>query len=130
MILTKLEYLRRFTSQERVTIRQAAKTEPVLEDYLAMLELAEAIDTEDADTVAAVRMLERVGLIAAGRAVEILSEPVVAQPPAPPSQFIPTHTVQEFGPAMVEANGTVRLADGRWTTLDALAAMNKTVEAI
>ena len=45
MILTKLEYLRRFTSQERVTIRQASKTEPVLEDYLAMLELADAIDT-------------------------------------------------------------------------------------
>lgn len=129
MILTKLEYLRRFTSQERVTIRQASKTEPVLEDYLAMLELAEAIDTEDADTVAAVQMLEMVGLIAAGRAAEILSAAQV-QPSPLSTPFVQTHTVQDLGPAMVEADGTVRLADGRWTTLDALAAMNKTVEAI
>ena len=129
MILTKLEYLRRFTSQERVTIRQASKTEPVLEDYLAMLELAEAIDTEDADTVAAVQMLEMVGLIAAGRAAEILSTAQV-QPSPPSAPFVQTHTVQDLGPAMVEADGTVRLTDGRWTTLDALTAMNKTVEAI
>lgn len=33
--MTKLEYLRRFTTAERVAIRAAAKTEPVLEDYLA-----------------------------------------------------------------------------------------------
>ena len=130
MILTKLEYLRRFTGTERVTIRQAAKTEPVLEDYLAMLELAEAIDTEDADTMAAVQMLEMVGLIAPGRAAEILAEQVPETPAPSPAPFVQTHTVQDLGPAMVEADGTVRLADGRWTTLDALAAMNKTLEAI
>lgn len=71
--LTKLQYLRRFTSMERVTIRQAAKAEPALEDYLAMLELAEDISLDDADTVAAVNMLELAGLIAPGRAAEILA---------------------------------------------------------
>lgn len=71
--LTKLQYLRRFTSMERVTIRTAAKTEPVLEDYLAMLELAEDISLDDADTIAAVNMLELAGLIAPGRAAEILA---------------------------------------------------------
>lgn len=72
-ILTKLEYLRRFTTEERVTIREASKANPVLEDYLAMMELAEEIDTGDADTIAAVNMLERVGLIGAGRANEVLN---------------------------------------------------------
>ena len=72
MILTKLEYLRRFTSAERVAIRAAAKMEPVLEDYMSLLELAEEINTQDSDTIAAVQMLESVGLISAGRANEIL----------------------------------------------------------
>lgn len=71
--LSKLEYLRRFTTAERVTIRHAAKSEPVLEDYLAMLELAQDINLDDPDTVAAVGMLEQVGLIAQGRAAEVLA---------------------------------------------------------
>lgn len=72
-ILSKLEYLRRFTSEERVTIRQAAKVTPVLEDYLSLLELADEINTGDADTIAAVNMLEQAGLIAQGRAAEVLA---------------------------------------------------------
>ena len=71
--ITKLEYLRRFTTVERVTIRTASKSEPVLEDYLAMMELAGDIDLDDADTVGAVSMLEGAGLIATGRAAEILA---------------------------------------------------------
>ena len=71
-IITKLAYLRRFTSQERVTIRAAAKAEPVLEDYMALLELSEEISLDDPDTIAAVTMLEMAGLIASGRAAEIL----------------------------------------------------------
>mgnify|MGYP000937165325 CR=1 FL=1 len=72
-VMTKLEYLRRFTQDERVAIRAAAKSNAVLEDYMALLELAQDVDTTDADTVAAVNMLEQVGLIAAGRAQEILN---------------------------------------------------------
>ena len=72
-ILSKLDYLRRFTGEERLTIRQAAKVTPVLEDYLAMLELADEINTGDADTIAAVNMLEQAGLIASGRAAEVLA---------------------------------------------------------
>lgn len=72
-ILTKLEYLRRFTTEERVNIRESAKTNPVLEDYLVMMELADEINTGDADTIAAVNMLEQVGLIGAGRASEVLN---------------------------------------------------------
>ena len=72
-ILTKLEYLRRFTQEERIVIRQAATQSPVLDDYLSLLELAEEVSLGDADTVAAVRLLEAAGLIAAGRVAEILA---------------------------------------------------------
>ncbi len=71
--LSKLAYLRRFTGEERVTIRTVAKTNPVLEDYMALLELSEEISLDDPDTIAAVKMLEGAGLIAAGRAAEILA---------------------------------------------------------
>lgn len=72
-VMTKLEFLRRFTQEERVAIRTVAKSNPVLEDYMAMIDLAQDIDTSDPDTQAGVRMLESVGLIGAGRAQEILN---------------------------------------------------------
>lgn len=71
--LTKLEYLRRFTVEERVAIRAAAEQNAVLADYLALMELAQEINTGDPDTIAAVQMLEQAGLIATGRAQEILN---------------------------------------------------------
>jgi len=72
-VFSKLAYLRRFTQEERIAIRAAATQSPALADYLALLELAEEIDTGDADTIAAVHMLEQLGLLAAGRALEILN---------------------------------------------------------
>lgn len=71
--LTKLEYLRRFTVEERVAIRAAAEQNQVLADYLQLMELAQDINTGDPDTIAAVTMLEQAGLIALGRAQEILN---------------------------------------------------------
>ena len=72
-VMTKLEFLRRFTQAERVAIRTVAKSNGQLEDYMAMIDLAQEIDTADADTKAGVQMLELVGLIAEGRAAEILA---------------------------------------------------------
>ena len=72
-VMTKLEYLRRFTVGERVAIRAAAEQNAVLADYLQLMELAQDINTGDPDTIAAVTMLEQAGLIAAGRAQEILN---------------------------------------------------------
>ena len=71
--ITKLEYLRRFTTAERVAIRAAAVANPVLDDYLNLMELAQEINLDDTDTVAAVQMLEQAWLIAAGRAAEVLA---------------------------------------------------------
>lgn len=73
MIWTKLEYLRRFSQDERIAIRATAKVVPELEDYLQLLELAEEVRSDDPDIVGALQKLEDVGLIAAGRAQEILN---------------------------------------------------------
>jgi len=70
---TKLEYLRRFTQEERIAIRTAAKTVPQLEDYMALMELASEVRSDDPDIVSALNMLEAGGLIGAGRAQEILN---------------------------------------------------------
>ena len=72
-IMTKREYLGRFTQAERVAIRAAASANPVLDDYLKLMELAQEINLDDPDTVAAVTLLEQVGLLAQGRGVEILA---------------------------------------------------------
>lgn len=71
--ITKLEYLRRFTPKERIAIRAAAEQDAALTDYLQLMELAQEINLDDPDTIAAVQMLEQSGLIAAGRAAEVLA---------------------------------------------------------
>jgi hypothetical protein len=72
MTWTKLEYLRRFTQDERIAIRAAAKSVPQLEDYLALMELAGEVRSDDPDIVTALAMLEAGGLIGTGRADQIL----------------------------------------------------------
>ena len=71
--ITRLEYLRRFTTEERVTIRAVSAQNAVLADYLQLMEMAQDISLDDPDTIAAVNMLEQAGLLASGRAAEVLS---------------------------------------------------------
>ena len=71
-ILTKLQFLQRFTTSERLGIFAAAKQSPEAEMWLEMFKLAEEIDLSDASTIEGVQMLEVAGIIATGRANEIL----------------------------------------------------------
>ena len=75
--ITGVQYLRRFTQDERIAIRGAAQSSAVLDDYLKLLDATIAqgglVNLNDPDTVAAVSMLEQVGLLSAGRAVEVLA---------------------------------------------------------
>lgn len=71
--LTHLEFLRRFTATERVTITAASAQNPALADYMKMLDSAKLINLSDADVAAGVSTLEQAGIITAGRANEILS---------------------------------------------------------
>lgn len=75
--ISGVSYLRRFTQAERIAIRAAAAGSAVLDDYLKLLDITIAqggiVNLDDPDTIAAVNMLESVGLIATGRAAEVLA---------------------------------------------------------
>lgn len=71
--LTRLEFLSRFTVAERVAIRSAAKTDAIIEDFLAMLEAAQSVIPSHPDTVAGVGYLVQSGLLLPARAAEVLA---------------------------------------------------------
>ncbi len=70
--LTHVQFLRRFTDAERVKINQLRVSDVKIDDYFHLLELAKFINVEDSTVIEGVNMLETSGLIASGRAREIL----------------------------------------------------------
>lgn len=70
--LTHLQFLRRFTSDERAAINTAAKENASVNDYMSMLQMAKFISTKDADVILGVNMLEQNKIIGKGRAGQIL----------------------------------------------------------
>lgn len=70
---TRLEFLDLFTHAELSGIYSAAKTIVDIEIYLDKVKAAEFIDLADPRTIAGVNSLESSGLIAVGRAAEILA---------------------------------------------------------
>ena len=72
-VLSKVAYLKRFTQTERINIRAAAAVNPVVDDYVQLLNLTNEVDLDDPDTVGGVNALEAAGLLSAGRAAEILA---------------------------------------------------------
>jgi len=71
--LHKVDFLRLFTQAERIAIRAAAKVNPVVEDYQAMLDAATLIRLSDPDIQEGIPDLEDAGLIGPGRAAQILA---------------------------------------------------------
>ena len=76
MRITKLGFKQRFTQEERIAIRTASSANPVVFDFQDLVDSATFIDLSRQDTADAVNALEQFGLIAAGRASQILSPPV------------------------------------------------------
>lgn len=70
--LTHLQFLRRFTVQERFAINTAAKDNASVNDYMLMLQIAKFINVKDKDVIIGVNMLEKNKILSTGRAVEIL----------------------------------------------------------
>ncbi|MBK8752359.1 MAG: hypothetical protein IPL99_12250 [Candidatus Competibacteraceae bacterium] len=70
-IVSALEFLKRLTPPERIAIRTSAN--PIVNDFRYMLENAPSIRLDNTDTVNGTNDLEAIGLIAVGRAAEILS---------------------------------------------------------
>lgn len=71
--LTKLEYMNRFTDIELVAIYTAAKVSVEVEIWLEKFKLAEFVNPQDPTTIAGLQALETAGLLAQGRAAEILA---------------------------------------------------------
>jgi len=67
-ILSPAEFMQRFTVQERIAIRGERGTDPVVHDFLSLLEVAQNVDLDDPATVAGVGYLVSVNLLTAERA--------------------------------------------------------------
>jgi hypothetical protein len=74
--ITRLAFLNRFTTAERIAVRDAAKTNPVVEDFMDMISLAGFIDLGRTDTQLGVGYLAQQGYLTAERAQAILTDPI------------------------------------------------------
>ena len=69
--MSRLEFLQRFTTAERLAIR--ASTDPGVSDFLFLLDHADTVTTTDALTQQGVNYLVSLGLLTATRAAQILA---------------------------------------------------------
>lgn len=72
-IISKLSFMRRFTLDEMTAVYNAAKSNTTIEVWIDEVKVADNINLDDADLVSGVNQLEKVGVIASGRALEILN---------------------------------------------------------
>lgn len=70
-LLSKLDFLNRFTLEERLAIR--ASTDTIVFDIMKLLEAADFIDVTNQSTIQGVQYLAIVGLIASTRISEVLT---------------------------------------------------------
>lgn len=70
---TKKEFLLKFTPTEYAAIAAATKTNAALDYYWQLFMVAENVLKTDPATIAGINALEGAGLLAAGRAAEILA---------------------------------------------------------
>ena len=70
---TKKEFLLKFTPSEYAAIIAATKVNPLLDYYWQLFMVAENVLKTDPATIAGINALEGAGMLAAGRAAEILA---------------------------------------------------------
>lgn len=70
-VYTKLEFLNRFTAQERINIRSSS--DPIVEDFMELLNAASEVDKTYPDTIAGMNYLVSAGLLTQQRLEEILA---------------------------------------------------------
>ena len=70
--ILKIDFMRRFTPEERVAIRTAAQTDQVLVDIEELLRAAQKVRLNHPDTIYGINYLVSVGLLTQARADEIL----------------------------------------------------------
>lgn len=72
-LLTKLEYMERFTDEELGTIFTVAKQSVAVEVWLEKFKLASEINLDDPRILGGLQALESAGILATGRAMEIIA---------------------------------------------------------
>lgn len=70
---TPVDFLRRFTPSERIGARAARKTDPILDDFYALLEQSPAIFSDDPDVAMGLGYMAHQGLLTVERMTEILN---------------------------------------------------------
>lgn len=71
--MTKLSFMRRFSPEQRIALRETAKTDPILDDAQRLLDWAQDVDVADPDTQQLVGYLAQIGIIAPEDVVRILA---------------------------------------------------------
>ena len=71
-ILTKKDFLKRFTPQEYIGIKSAAQANGNVDYYWQLFMLAEEINLDDPDTVSGLNLLVYAGLLQSDRVQQIL----------------------------------------------------------
>ena len=69
--MSPFNFMRRFTAQERISIR--ASTDPILVDFLWLLGQATDVKLDDRDTIAGVQYVGYLGFLTPQRVIEILT---------------------------------------------------------
>ena len=72
-VVSRLDFLRRFTRAERIALRAAETTDPVVADFLLMLTLAEDVDLTSPDVTEGLAYLEANSFVTAERGAAIRS---------------------------------------------------------
>ncbi len=78
-IMTKLSFMRLFSTAELINVLTAAKTDPIVEVMMMKLDLALEVDLLDQDTIDGINYLESTNIIDTGRAAQILSNTHLSQ---------------------------------------------------
>lgn len=71
--LTKLAFLRRFTTQERIAVRSLAGTDPIIFDAMELLDMADYVSLTDTDVIQMCGYFAYVGILTSERVMEILA---------------------------------------------------------
>jgi hypothetical protein len=71
-LLTRLEFMRLFTDAELENVYMLAKTVIAIEIWLEKFKMALQVDLKDPDIIKGVNGLEAMGILAPGRAAEVL----------------------------------------------------------
>jgi hypothetical protein len=71
--MTHFAFMKRLTAEERITITSLEESQPLVRDWVKMFTLADEVNLDDPDLIQGLYGLEQMGVLAPGRAAEVLA---------------------------------------------------------